>query len=206
MSGKRVTEKRGKPPKELAKDRDNRVMQARALELRIAGFTWDQVAKEAGYASAPGAHRGVSRALDRIPRANAEKFLEIELERLDRLQRAAYRQAVAGDLKAIEAVLRVMDRRAKYLGLDRNEERMAAAAELSAAVEAERLQLLAHAFFTTLNDLGLSAEQQAVAPEIFNRRMAEVGLSGQSASAPVGELIAGETVDDDDESESGSHD
>ena len=43
---------------------------------------------------------------------------ELELRRLDKLLDAQWDKALNGDLGAVQAVLRIMDRRATYLGLD----------------------------------------------------------------------------------------
>jgi len=42
----------------------------------------------------------------------------LELERCDRLQAAVWPAATQGDVAAVAAVLRIMERRARYLGLD----------------------------------------------------------------------------------------
>jgi hypothetical protein len=42
----------------------------------------------------------------------------MELARLDRLQAAVWGDAIAGDIAAIHTVLKIMERRAKYAGLD----------------------------------------------------------------------------------------
>lgn len=50
--------------------------------------------------------------------ASAADLRELEAVRLDKLTFIAYRQAAAGDLAAMDRVLRIMERRAKLLGLD----------------------------------------------------------------------------------------
>jgi hypothetical protein len=47
-----------------------------------------------------------------------DELREIELDRLDRLQRGIWERAKDGDIRAIDAVLRIIDRRARLLGLD----------------------------------------------------------------------------------------
>jgi uncharacterized protein YicC (UPF0701 family) len=42
----------------------------------------------------------------------------MELDRLDRLQRAAWATAMQGNPKAILSILKIMERRAKLIGLD----------------------------------------------------------------------------------------
>jgi hypothetical protein len=42
----------------------------------------------------------------------------MEVERLDTLQRAVWQDAIGGDIKAVETALRIIQARAKVLGLD----------------------------------------------------------------------------------------
>src|SRR5699024_726285 len=95
--------------------------QARAIELRQQGMTYDQIAVEVGYSCRGSAQRAVVKALDHVTREPAKELLGIELERLDNLQRGVWDRAIDGDLKALDAVLRIMTHRAKLLRLDRLE-------------------------------------------------------------------------------------
>lgn len=89
------------------------------LELRRAGATYDECARAVGYATPQGAYLAYQRALKRtLVEAGTEEARQTELDRLDRLQRAVWPKAMNGDLQAINSVLRIFDRRARYLGLD----------------------------------------------------------------------------------------
>lgn len=90
---------------------------AEALELRAMGYSYQAVADEVGYASKGAAHNAVSKGLADIPREAAEQARELELGRLDDLQMAAMNGALAGDLFAIDRVIKVIESRAKLLGL-----------------------------------------------------------------------------------------
>ncbi len=91
---------------------------ARAVELALTGMPYDDIAAEVGYANRGTAWRAVQRALrDRTFEA-VDQYREMELSRLDALHSACWGQALAGDLRAVEAVLRVMQQRARLLGLD----------------------------------------------------------------------------------------
>lgn len=104
---------RKSPPPELV-ERERQV-----LELRRAGATYDDCARAVGYATAQGAYLAYQRALKRtLVETGAEEARQQELDRLDRLQRAVWPNALQGDLAAVNSVLRIMDRRARYLGLD----------------------------------------------------------------------------------------
>lgn len=89
-----------------------------AQQLRLAGATWDEIAKALGYQSGPTAHTTVKRHTAQLSKQSAAELMELELERLDMLQLVVWRRARQGDLRAIETVLKIMATRAKYLGLD----------------------------------------------------------------------------------------
>lgn len=91
---------------------------AKALELRMEGKSFDAIAEEAGYNSRQAAHDAVKRALDRIEREPADALVKLDLERLDVLWQIQYLNAQAGDVQAMAACMKIMERRAKLLGLD----------------------------------------------------------------------------------------
>ena len=93
--------------------------QVAALEMRVGGFSFRHIALELKYKGPSGAHKAVDAALDRTIREPAEAVRLLELERLDQLQIMAYKRAtVAGDVPAAALVLKIMERRAKLLGID----------------------------------------------------------------------------------------
>lgn len=57
-------------------------------------------------------------ALDRHEAAAVDEYRGLEAARLNELQRAVWPLAVAGDIAAVTACIRIIDRRAKLLGLD----------------------------------------------------------------------------------------
>ena len=88
----------------------------RAVELRLAGATYAQIAARLDWSGPSGAHQEVARAL-RAGESGADQLRELELARLDVLQAAVWPRAVAGRLEAVDAVLSIMRRRARLLGL-----------------------------------------------------------------------------------------
>jgi hypothetical protein len=58
------------------------------------------------------------RAIKRQQQEPVEAALFMELSRLDELQSTYWEPAVQGNMRAGEFVLKIMDRRAKFLGLD----------------------------------------------------------------------------------------
>lgn len=91
-----------------------------ALDYRIAGLTFQQIGDKLGITK-QAAHALIVAALDDINKKtaiDAEKLREMELERLDSLWRTVYPQAKSGNLGATDRALKIMERRARLLGLD----------------------------------------------------------------------------------------
>ena len=85
----------------------------RALELRKQGLTYRKVGEALGISPQLARH-DVNTALEEDNLDLPEKLVDIELERLDNLYQVAYRQALDGDLKAMEVALKISDRRAFF--------------------------------------------------------------------------------------------
>lgn len=95
-----------------------KVRAAKALEMRLEGRTFDEIAESLGYSGRSGAHAAVTASLKAIIREPAEALLKLNLERLDKMFTVAYLNAQAGDVNAIAACMRIMERQARLLGLD----------------------------------------------------------------------------------------
>jgi hypothetical protein len=98
----------------------------KAIALRMAGVDYETIADRLDYASRQAAAKDVRRALEEYraeETAAIEAWRELEGQRLDRLQAAAWSAAAKGDLKAIETVLKVMAQRSKLLGLEAEKQR-----------------------------------------------------------------------------------
>lgn len=94
---------------------------AKAIRLKIDGYTYTEIAEELGYSSRGSANSDIRRALEKhvIEEGLAvEAWRELELARLDVLQKAIWPEAMKGSPRAIETALKILDRRAKLLGLD----------------------------------------------------------------------------------------
>lgn len=88
------------------------------LEARRSGHSWREAAKIAGYRSVSGAYEAAQEAIADIPREAADEARAIELQRIDAVVRANWRNMQAGDPEASNVILRAIDRRARMLGLD----------------------------------------------------------------------------------------
>jgi hypothetical protein len=98
----------------------SRLAELEAINLRKAGLTYENIGKELGY-TPQGAWKLVKRALNRVilkTMENAEEYRQVELQRLDELWSSVYPLALKGHLKSVETCLKIMQRRAKLLGLD----------------------------------------------------------------------------------------
>lgn len=92
----------------------------RALELRRKGWSYPEIADELNV-SLSTAYRYVNNELERLAnerKIEGEKVLEMELDRVDRLTKAIMDKCEDGSLDHIDTMLKLMDRRAKLLGLN----------------------------------------------------------------------------------------
>jgi hypothetical protein len=99
---------------------------ATAYELHLTGKSWSQVAELVGWRDIPNADQYTATmvrnylqtAAVQIDREERQHILQMECDRLDRLQAIAWEKVEERDLKAIDTVLRIMGHRAKLLGLE----------------------------------------------------------------------------------------
>jgi len=89
----------------------------RAVELAAEGNTYGQIAAELGYANRGTVHRIVREALETQQVQSVELLREVEVRRLDALQSGVWDAAMAGDIDAANACLRIIQTRIKVLGL-----------------------------------------------------------------------------------------
>jgi hypothetical protein len=89
-----------------------------ALQLRKSGESFASIAKKLGYASSAGSYKAVMTALIDTLQEPADELRDLELQRLDEMQLGLWPLAENGNLGAVDKVLKIMERRAKLLGLD----------------------------------------------------------------------------------------
>lgn len=106
--------KRQAPRKPTAARRER---MAEALKLRQAGANYRTIGERLGISHTQAAN-DVADALREVTREAAEDVRDLELARLDDLFLIAYTKAKTSDMRAVDTALKVMERRAKYLGLD----------------------------------------------------------------------------------------
>jgi len=92
--------------------------QLKALELRKAGISYARIAETLGYKDGSGAWRAVKAALKKTLQEPAEELRTLEIERLDAMLAAIWGSVKQGQYGAQDRALKIMERRAKLLGLD----------------------------------------------------------------------------------------
>ncbi|KKM17461.1 hypothetical protein LCGC14_1675500 [marine sediment metagenome] len=94
----------------------------KAIELRLAGWTLGEIARELGYSGTPAVSRAVSRRRKRILSPLIAEERKMQCDRLDAMLKGLWEQAITGDVKAVQSVLGIMARRASVMGLDKGRE------------------------------------------------------------------------------------
>jgi hypothetical protein len=145
-----------------------------AVQLRAEGATYKQIASEVGI-SYQRAHQLVGQAMAEVRAdtvADAAALRDRELAKLDALEAGIWTKAAAGDLRAIETVLKLMSRRAKLLGLDAPK-----------AVKVEAGNSVAH-----LSDAELLAEAARLGIDVtpFAQLVEVQMIAGPAQAAPAG--------------------
>ncbi len=91
---------------------------AEACRLRARGLSYERIGRVMGLGTMT-VHAMILDAIRAsVPPEVVEMERALELDRLDLLQTAIFQKAATGDAQAIAAVLAIMVRRARYLGLD----------------------------------------------------------------------------------------
>ncbi len=90
---------------------------ARAVELATQGHTYQQIADELGYANRGTVHRVVQQTLHAHQADSVDTLRALEVARLDALQQALWDRAMGGHVPAAQAAVRIIEARARVLGL-----------------------------------------------------------------------------------------
>lgn len=150
-------------PEQLQEEHD-------VLQLRKAGKTYRAIAEEMNLSGPGQANKIFQRAISRYTGQVGPELIKLEEMRLDELQEAIWDMAMAGDLKAVETVLRVMERRAKLRGLDHTDKM--AAQQLK--IEADKVRVMAIALGRALDSLSLSDTDKEKAAQVMFTEMREL--------------------------------
>lgn len=96
-------------------------LRAQVLTLRKQGWSYAAIGEALGF-TAQRAYAVLTEALNELIKEPTQQMFDLEIERLDSMLTAVFEAAEQGDAKAIEMSLRIMERRAKLLGLDKQSE------------------------------------------------------------------------------------
>jgi len=132
------------------------------LRERAKGKSFYKIEREFGI---PNSDRVWRRAIQRdenIAWRRAEA-IRLEEERLDNLQEGVWDKALGGDARAVEVALKVLERRARMLGLDFADYLSGQMVE----VEQAKVRLMGTALVTALQALDLSEDDRRTATAVF---------------------------------------
>src|SRR3990167_2052497 len=90
-----------------------------ALDMRLAGRTYQEIAKALGYANASGPYLAIQALIRRNALESLEELRDVEGQRLDKMMEQVWPRATTGDLDSIDTVLKIQQRRARLYGLDK---------------------------------------------------------------------------------------
>lgn len=122
------------------------------LQLRRQGYTWNQISHQVGYRSPSGSRDAYMRAMQRILVEDVESLRALEYDRLEHLHQAHWENAIQGDIRATEIILKISERRCKLLALDKKQPRQAAVEINQYSYETTEVQRLVR-WYTHLSDL-----------------------------------------------------
>lgn len=100
----------------------------RAMELKSAGWTYQQISDELGYGNRGNAYKDIQKGLD-VRRNDegemADRLRTVQDMRLEEMYKAVYPQAVGQttrdgqpNLRAVDTLLKIMERQSRLHGLD----------------------------------------------------------------------------------------
>ena len=109
-----------RPSSEILDEHVSRVAKA-ALLLRRQGMSMFDIAEELQLPESEcreAIKKGMAKAAQLVSDAAKSELLALEVTRLDALQQAVWPAAMSGDTRSVDAALKVINQRAKLLGLE----------------------------------------------------------------------------------------
>jgi len=91
-------------------------------DLRVAGYSWDEIAEQLGFANKSNAYRSVHSYLGTVPQFDAERERELWRQRLEWLWRKARRDVDEQRPGALTGGVRIAQAAARLSGLDAPEQ------------------------------------------------------------------------------------
>ena len=168
--------------------------EARVLELRATGMSFEKINQTMKIKNA---HQTYKRAIARdanIEHRRAEA-LRLEEIRLDALQEGIWGRAIAGEPRAVEVALKVLERRARLLGLDFADLISGKLVE----IEQAKAAVMAQALVGVLQEADLStSDQQRLLRSFFDRLRALDAAPSAAPDTVPGVLAPAVPAEDED--------
>ena len=92
--------------------------QRQAVELRMAGRTWQEIADALGYADHSGAVRAVQDSLQKTRGVPSAEFRELTLERLTKILQVQWPSMLRGEVPAAKLCLQTIGDMRQLMGVD----------------------------------------------------------------------------------------
>ena len=92
--------------------------QRQAVELRMAGRTWQEIADALGYADHSGAVRAVQDSLQKTLGVPSAEFRELTLERLTKILQVQWPSMLRGEVQAAKLCLQTIGDMRQLMGVD----------------------------------------------------------------------------------------
>lgn len=92
--------------------------QRQAVELRMAGRTWQEIADALGYADHSGAVRAVQDSLQKTLGVPSAEFRELTLERLTKILQVQWPNMLRGEVSAAKLCLQTIGDMRQLMGVD----------------------------------------------------------------------------------------
>lgn len=91
--------------------------QKQALEERLQGKTFEEIARTLGYSCSSSAYRAVQAMIAKVPEPAVKEYRLINTWRLNMMRVGNWDAAVSGDAKSIDTEIKIQQEEAKLLGL-----------------------------------------------------------------------------------------
>lgn len=100
------------------RDAEKHARRVKALQMRANRLTYQAIADRLYNGDRSNCYKDIQRAIKEREKEAVDEVVAQEILLLDQLARPQIKKALEGDEKAVTVLLRIMDRRAKFLGLD----------------------------------------------------------------------------------------
>jgi hypothetical protein len=112
--GKRAVLTRARAMRKI--ERDEKAV--KAMALKKVGFNFRKIAEQLGYNSPQAARLAVLRMLQQVPQLEYEDWMALHVERTEDFLLKLQKKILAGEPRAIEVAVKVLERQAALVGLD----------------------------------------------------------------------------------------